>query len=189
VGAGGDAPTPTGRHLDIGLRSRNKPPLGPSGGSVASQRRVSAACSGLRGARSVRTQPGHIALAFTPHGPALPAGRRRGADARVAFHEARQHGEEARVLFEPRGGALEGHVQPQEAPRQVPVRDDRVAEKGLGHAPAGDLHRGLGEQNRFGVRHAEARRYQALLGVPGRVDLARVDDAEAAHRHRVARPR
>jgi len=50
----------------IGLRSRKKPPVGPSPGSVASQVTVSAPCSTDRGALappiSVRTHPGLIEL-------------------------------------------------------------------------------------------------------------------------------
>ena len=53
----------------IALRSRNRPPVGPSAGSVASQTGVSAPCSTERGARSepisVLTQPGQAALINT----------------------------------------------------------------------------------------------------------------------------
>ena len=51
------------------MRSRKKPPFGPSAGSVANHTKVSAASSGERGApeppMSVLTQPGHTALTLT----------------------------------------------------------------------------------------------------------------------------
>ena len=53
----------------IAIRSRKKPPLGPSSARVASQTKVSTASSGERGApappMSVLTHPGHMALTFT----------------------------------------------------------------------------------------------------------------------------